>query len=138
MKLVDDPDERVWCPPAACRGCGAGLERVPVAAQRWRQVTDIAPALTTVVTEFAGAGRGVPVLRLGDPGRARRVSAGPGQLLGPETCAHAANLGGRPTISRSGGPRCCCASSRGITVSTGWMAGVRRKAADLVESSRIA
>ncbi|HET9082267.1 MAG TPA: DUF6444 domain-containing protein [Trebonia sp.] len=26
MKLVDDPDERFWYPPAACRGCGTCLD----------------------------------------------------------------------------------------------------------------
>ena len=34
MHLVDDPDARIWCPPAGCRGCAAGLAGVPVTAQR--------------------------------------------------------------------------------------------------------
>ena len=41
MNLVDDPDERIDCPPAACCGCGAGLAGAPVMAQRRHQVTDI-------------------------------------------------------------------------------------------------
>src|SRR5215467_12709205 len=32
MNLVDDPDERVFCPPAVCCGCGAGLASDPVTA----------------------------------------------------------------------------------------------------------
>src|ERR1019366_1513569 len=50
MSLVDDPDERIECPPAACRGCGAGLAGAPVTAQRRHQVTDIEPA--PEVTEY--------------------------------------------------------------------------------------
>jgi len=44
MCLVDDPDERLEFPPAACCGCGAGLAAVEVLAQRRHQVTDIGPA----------------------------------------------------------------------------------------------
>ena len=53
--------------------------------------------------------------------------------FGPETCAHAANLavGHHIPIWRSTVLLCQLAHH----VSTGWMAGVRRKAADLVESS---
>jgi hypothetical protein len=52
MKLADDPDERLECPPAECRGCGAGLDGEPVAARRRQQVTDIAPAPAPKVTEY--------------------------------------------------------------------------------------
>jgi transposase len=51
MKLVDDPDETFWYPPAACRECGAGLAGEPVLAQRRHQVTDIAPAPAPRVAE---------------------------------------------------------------------------------------
>jgi transposase len=133
MKLVDDPDERVFCPPAACRGCGAGLERVPVAAQRRHQVTDIRPAPAPVVTEYVAQARECPCCGAVTEGelpphvRARAS-------FGPETCAQAANLavGHHIPIWRSTVLLCQLA---GITVSTGWMAGIRGKAADLVESS---
>jgi len=52
MSLVDDPDERFECPPAACRGCGAGLAGEPVVVQRRHQVTDIEPAPAPKVTEY--------------------------------------------------------------------------------------
>ena len=42
MRLVDDPDERLFFPSAACRGCGEGLAGEPAVAQRRHQVTDIA------------------------------------------------------------------------------------------------
>jgi transposase len=52
MSLVDDPDETIECPPAACCGCGAGLAGAPVTAQRRHQVTDIEPAPAPEVTEY--------------------------------------------------------------------------------------
>jgi hypothetical protein len=52
MVLVDDPDESIECPPAACCGCGAALAGAPVLAQRRHQVTDIAPAPAPKVTEY--------------------------------------------------------------------------------------
>jgi hypothetical protein len=52
MNLVDDPDESIECPPAACRGCGADLASAPVTAQRRHQVTDIAQAPAPKVIEY--------------------------------------------------------------------------------------
>jgi hypothetical protein len=57
MNLVDDPDESIQCPPAACRGCGADLASVPVTAQRRHQVTDIAPAPAPKVIEYVAQAR---------------------------------------------------------------------------------
>jgi transposase len=51
MRLVDDPDERLFFPPAQCRGCGEPLGGEPAAAQRRHQVTDVAPAPAPRVTE---------------------------------------------------------------------------------------
>lgn len=68
-RLADDPDETFWYPPTACGGCGAGLEKEPVPAQRRHQVTDIEPAPAPKVTEH--------VARAG---------------YGPQTHAQAANL----------------------------------------------
>jgi transposase len=52
MRLVDDPDRRLWFPPWSCRECGTGLADAPVIAQRRHQATDIAPAPPPVVTEY--------------------------------------------------------------------------------------
>ena len=52
MTLVDDPDDTVECPPAACCGCGADLASAPVTARRRHQVTDIEPAPAPKVTEY--------------------------------------------------------------------------------------
>lgn len=64
---------------------------------------------------------------------AARARAGPGQLRA-ETCAQAANLavGHHIPIYRATLVLCQLA---GIAVSTGWMAGIRGKAAALVEAS---
>jgi hypothetical protein len=52
MNLIDDPDERIECPPAVCCGCDADLAGEPVTAQRRHQVTDIAPAPAPKITEY--------------------------------------------------------------------------------------
>jgi transposase len=133
MSLVDDPDESVDCPPAACCGCGADLAGAPVTAWRRHQVTDIEPAPAPKVTEYvaqakecAGCGEtSVGVL----PAHVRARAS-----YGPETSAQAANLavGHHIPIYRATLLLCQLA---GIAVSTGWMAGIRGKAAALVEAS---
>ena len=132
MLLVDDPDERLEFQPAACRGCGAGLAGAPVAAQRRHQVTDIA-APAPKVTEYVAQAKQCPCCGTVTEGelpphvRARAS-------FGPETCAQAANLtaGHHIPIWRATILLCQLA---GITVSTGWMAGIRGRAAALVEVS---
>jgi transposase len=133
MGLVDDPDERIECPPAACRGCGAGLAGAPVTAQRRHQVTDIEPAPAPRVTEYVAQARecaGCGTVTAGElPAHVRARAS-----YGPETCAQAANLvsGHHIPVYRATLLLCQLA---GIAVSTGWMAGIRRRAAGLVEAS---
>jgi transposase len=132
MNLVDDPDETIDCPPAVCCGCGADLAGAPVTAQRRHQVTDIAPAPAPKITEYVAQAR--------ECARCGTVTAGelPAHVrarasYGPETCAQAANLvsGHHIPIYRATLLLCQLA---GVAVSTGWMAGVRGKAAALVEA----
>jgi len=133
MNLVDDPDEVIACPPPACCGCGADLAGSPVTAQRRHQVTDIAPSPAPRTTEYLAQSKecaGCGVTSTGElPGHVRARAS-----YGPETCAQAANLavGHHIPIYRSTLLLCQLA---GISVSTGWMAGVRGKAAALVEAS---
>lgn len=133
MKLVDDPDKRFEYPPAACRGCGADLAAEPVAAQRRHQVTDIEPAPAPKVTEHVAQAKECPgcgTVTEGElPGHVRARAS-----YGPETSAQAANLavGHHIPIWRSTVLLCQLA---GIVVSAGWMAGIRGKAAALVEAS---
>jgi len=133
MNLVDDPDERFEFPPAACCGCGAGLAGAPVLAQRRHQVTDIAPAPAPRVTEYVAQAKecsGCGTVTEGElPAHVRARAS-----FGPETCAQAANLtaGHHIPVYRSTLLLCQLA---GIAVSTGWMAGIRGRAASLVEAS---
>jgi len=133
MNLVDDPDERLEFPPAECRGCGTGLAGVPVAAQRRHQVTDVEPAPAPKVTEYVAQAKECPccgaVTEGGLPPHVRARAS-----YGPETCAQAANLtcGHHIPVHRATLLLCQLA---GIAVSTGWMAGIRGKAAALVEGS---
>jgi transposase len=60
MKLTDDPDKRFEYPPAACRGCGAGLDGQPMTALRRHQVTDIEPAPAPKVTEHVAQAKECP------------------------------------------------------------------------------
>jgi transposase len=133
MRLVDDPDERFFCPPAACCGCGAGLAGALVTAQRRHQVTDIEPAPAPKVTEYVAQAKECPgcgtVTEGALPARVRARAS-----FGPETCAQAANLtaGHYIPVHRAA---LLMGQLGGITVSAGWMAGIRGRAAGLVEAS---
>jgi transposase len=133
MSLVDDPDETFDCPPLACCGCGADLAGAPVTAQRRHQVTDIEPAPAPKVTEYVAQAKecaGCGAVTAGElPAHVRARAS-----YGPETCAQAANLvsGHHVPIYRATLLLCQLA---GTAVSTGWMAGIRRRAAGLVEAS---
>jgi len=133
MGLVDDPDETVFCPPAACRGCGAGLAGEPAAAQRRHQVTDIAPAPAPKVTEYVAQAKECPccgAVTEGElPAHVRARAS-----YGPEVSAQAANLttGHHIPIWRATLLLCQLAA---VKVSAGWMAGIRGKAAALVQAS---
>ena len=134
MRLVDDPDERLEFPPAACRGCGAGLAGAPVTAQRRHQVTDIEPAPAPKVTEYVAQAKQCPccgtVTEGGLPPHVRARAS-----FGPETCAQAANLtcGHHIPVCRAALLLCQLA---GVAVPAGWMAGIRGRAAALVKASR--
>lgn len=136
MRLVDDPDERLFFPPAQCRGCGEGLAGEPVAAQRRHQVTDVAPAPAPKVTEYVAQAKDCPccgTVTEGElPAHVRARAS-----FGPEAHAQAASLvlGHHVPVYRATLLLCELA---GIAVSTGWMAGIRRKAAVLIDASGFA
>jgi transposase len=133
MRLVDDPDQRLLFPPAACRSCGTGLDGEPVAAQRRHQVTDIEPAPAPKVTEYVAQATQCPccgTVTVGElPARVRARAS-----YGPETCAQAANLTAGHHIPVYRATLLLCQLA-GIAVSTGWMAGIRGRAAALVDAS---
>jgi transposase len=133
MGLASDPDERIEYSPACCRGCGAGLAGEPVIGQRRRQVTDITPPPPPKVTEYvaqAKACRRCGVVSEGVlPAHVRARAS-----YGPEVHAQAASLvcGHYVPVGRAAS---LLAQLSGVTVSTGWAAGIRGKAAALIEAS---
>ena len=133
MNLTDDPDDTIECPPAACRGCGADLAGITVVAQRRHQVTDIEPAPAPKIVEYVAQAKecaGCGTVTAGElPAHVRARAS-----YGPETCAQAANLvsGHHIPVYRATVLLCQLA---GVAVSTGWMAGIRGRAAALVEAS---
>ena len=133
MNLIDDPDDTVECPPAECCGCGADLAGAPVTAQRRHQVTDIEPAPAPKVTEYVAQAKecaGCGAASVGTlPAHVRARAS-----YGPETCAQAANLTAGHYIPVYRATLLLCQLA-GIAVSTGWMAGIRGRAAGLVEAS---
>ena len=133
MNLVDDPDETIECPPVACRGCGADLAGVAVVAQRRHQVTGIEPAPAPKIVGYVAQAKecaGGGTVSAGElPAHVRARAS-----YGPETCAQAANLVSGHYIPIYRATLLLCQLA-GIAVSTGWMAGIRGKAAALVEAS---
>jgi len=133
MRLVDDPDERLFFPPAACGGCGTGLAGEPAVAQRRHQVTDIAPAPVPRVTEYVAQAKECPccgTVTEGELPAGVRARAS----YGAEAHAQAANLvaGHHIPVYRATLLLCQLA---GLAVSAGWMAGIRGKAARLAGAS---
>ena len=133
MRLVDDPQHRFWYPPASCRECGTDLADAPVIAQRRHQVTDISPAPPPEVTEYVAQAKQCPwcdaVSEGGLPAFVRARAS-----FGPEACAQAANLtcANYVPVQRAAD---LMSQLAGVKVSTGWMAGIREKAAALVSGS---
>jgi transposase len=133
MRLAGDPDHRFWYPPAECRACGTGLADAPVFAQRRHQVTDIRPAPEPEVTEHVAQSKACPccgTVSEGELPAGVRARAG----YGPEAHAQAALLtcGNYIPVGRAAE---LMAQLAGLGASVGWIAGMRAKAAALVESS---
>ena len=136
MRLAGDPDERIELSPACCRGCGAGLAGQPALYQRRHQVTDIGPPPPPRVTEYVAQSKRCPCCGTVSepvlPPHARARAS-----YGPEAHAQAANLacGHHVPVWRSTVLLCQLA---GLRAAAGWVAGVRGKAARLVEASGFA
>jgi transposase len=133
MELVDDPDEVVVSDPGACGRCGSDLSEAPVRRVQRRQVVDVRPPPPPWVTEYQIISRICPCCAAGATGAApvdapARVQYGPGVL------ARAAELlcGHYLPVARA---TRVMASLVGVEVSTGFMAGVRARAARLLEEA---
>lgn len=131
LRLADDPDETFYCPPPVCGCCGGDLADAPVTGQQRRQVTEISPPPPPRVTEYrvqakecgtcGATTEGVP------PAFAKARAS-----YGPDTHAQGCNLvvGHFLPVARA---VAVLRQIGGIIVSTGWMAGVRGKAAARLE-----
>lgn len=146
--LVEDPDEMVVLAPRRCQGCDASLADAQIAQRQRRQVIDAGPPPPPRVTEYqrvskvcscCGAvttpGWDDPVV----PAEHADTVAGAGSpvRLGPEVSARAALLACAHYLP-VGRARDLLQALAGITVSVGWMAGVRNRAARRLERTFVA
>ena len=136
MRLVDDPDERVACPPLVCSGCQAGLAGVPVAAQQRQQVTEITPPPPPRIIEYLLQTKVCPgcgAVSLGE------LPAGVGARAqyGVEVHARAAELVLAHHVPVARAARLLGQLS-GVWVSVGWVGGLRAKAAGLLDAGGFA
>ena len=128
LEQVGDPEEVIQCPPACCQGCGGDLSDAPVEAMNTRQVFEPPPpAPRPHVTEYQVQARRCAGCGTLSQGQAPAWAAGRAQY-GPRAHAHAANLvsGNHIPVARAAG---LMAAMLGVRVSTGFVAGVRGKAA---------
>jgi transposase len=142
--LVDDPDDRLVIRPARCRGCDASLAGAEERARQRRQVVDVAAPPPPVVTEYQRVSKVCPCCgAITTPGWDEAVPTGhaetvaaPGSpvRIGPETCARAALLACAHYVP-VGRARDLLETLTAIDVSTGFLAGIRGRAARRLEKS---
>ncbi len=131
MPLVDNPNETIICDPDSCADCGADLSGAPVTGTARRQVTDVRPPPPPWVTEYQIITRACPCCAARTPGPAPAGVTGRAQY-GPGVLARAAELGCGHYLPVARAAR-LMGSMLGVSVSTGFMAGVRARAARLLE-----
>jgi len=130
LRLVDDPTERIGIPaPAAC-SCGTSLVEAPVTAVRRRQVHDLPPIPDPVVLEYAADVKCCPGCRANVTGAFPAGVTAPAQY-GPEITTAVADVvvGHHVPVHRS---TVLVMELLGMSVSTGFAAGLRGRAARLV------
>jgi transposase len=141
--LIDDPDEIVLIEPERCWGCESSLAGAPVAGHERRQVVDVGPVPPPEVIEYQRVSKicsccgmvttpGWVDLVGADPRRDVVVAPGSPVRIGPETLARAALLtcGHFLPVGRA---RQLLEALTGIEVSTGFLAGIRGRAARKLE-----
>ncbi len=132
LPLVEDPDEVIDCEPGPCPDCGADLGEGQVLVFQRRQVFDIPPPPPRPhVREYRLWMRACPccgTTAAGPPPGWVRART----QYGPRVCAQAAHLlaGHYLPVGRAGA---VLAAMTGAVVSTGFLAGIRARAARLLE-----
>lgn len=131
LRLKDDPDETIYCPPPVCECCGGDLADGPVIGQQCCQVTEISPAPPPRTTEYRVQAKECGTCGATTVGVAPQFAKARASY-GPDTHAQACNLvvGHFLPVGRA---VAVLRQLDGIIVSTGWMAGVRGKAAARLE-----
>lgn len=143
--LVDDPDARWEIHPDRCGSCAASLRGAEEHGRQRRQIVDIQPAPPPTVTEYQRISKICPccgtVTTAGwddqrVPVEHRGIVAAPGSpvRIGPETLARAALLTCAHYLP-VGRARELLEKLCAIDVSTGFLAGVRGRAARRLEKT---
>jgi transposase len=133
MPLVDDPDEIIACDPDCCGGCGADVSSAPVVGVRRRQVVDLPEPPEPRVTEYQIFTRACPACGSHSSGAAPGCVPARVQY-GPRVLARAAELGCAHYLPVARATR-LMRSMLGVGASTGFVGGVRHRAAQLLESA---
>lgn len=146
--LIDDPDQTVVIEPERCRECATPLADAIESGRERRQVVDVRAVPPPEVTEYQRVSRtcrccgtvttpdwdAVPAT---DPRRDVVATPGSPVRIGPETLARAALLtcGHFLPVGRS---RDLLETLTGMDISTGWLAGIRGRAARKLEKRFVA
>src|SRR6266536_518415 len=146
--LVDDPDERLEIQPDRCTSCDTPLDEAEECGRQRRQVVDIRPVPPPKVTEYQRVSKMCPCCgKVTTPGwddeavpveHADMVAAhGSPVRIGPETLARAALLTCAHYLP-VGRARDLLEKLCAIDVSTGFLAGIRSRAARRLEKKFLA
>jgi len=127
LRQSPDPDERVECWPVACGACGADLSGAAATGIQKRQVFEAAPPPPPMVTEYRVVTKSCPRCGAVTEGVAPEGVTSLAQY-GPGVHARAALAVCAHYLPVARGARLMAAYT-GVNVSTGFMAGVRGKAA---------
>jgi transposase len=138
--LSDEWDELVLIEPHRCDGCGGSLAAAGVLGRERRQVVDVPEPLPLEITEYqrvskicAGCGTvTTPGWDTGDDNAGIVATPGSPVRVGPEVCARAALLTCAHYLP-VGRSRQLLEALTAIDVSTGFLAGVRGRAARRLE-----
>lgn len=141
--LTEDPNCTVRLEPGSCRGCGASLRQAAVSGCERRQVVDVPEPPPLEITEYQRIWKVCPDCEViteagwdhpAMPTEHAETVAAPGSpvRIGPQICAQAALLtcGHYLPIGRT---RQLLEALTAINVSTGFLAGIRGRAARRLE-----